>query len=180
MHKLYKYSAVALLAVPGVLLAHGPSRLKVEKEVEINAPADKVWAAIKDFCSIDQWHPAVAACEKTGNDKGATRVLTLGEPGSGKTIDEEMTAYDDKKMTFKYKITKVEPTVLPVSSYASTMTVVPNGEKSTVQWKSGFYRSFTQNDPPPEQNDEAATNAITGVLEAGVAGIKQMVEGGAQ
>jgi carbon monoxide dehydrogenase subunit G len=178
MHKLYRYSAVALLALPGLLYAHGPSRLKVEKEIEINAPAEKVWAAIKDFCSIDAWQPAVAACESSGGSaKGATRVLTLEEPGSGKTIDEEMTAYDDATMTFKYKITKVDPAVLPVSSYAATMTVMPSGEKSKVVWKAGFYRSFTQNNPPPEQDDNAALNAITGFFDAGLPGIKQLVEG---
>lgn len=178
MHTLFKYSAAALLALPGLLYAHGPSRLKVEKEIEINAPADKVWAALKGFCSIDNWHPAVAACESKGEGKGATRVLTLGEAGSGKTIDEEMTAYDEAKMIFKYKITKVDPAVLPVSTYAATMTVVPNGDKTTVQWKAGFYRSFTQNDPPPEQNDEAATKAITGVFDAGLPGLKKLVEEG--
>ena len=177
MHKSCRYAAVALLALPGVLYAHGPSRLKVEKEIEINAPAEKVWAAIRDFCSIDLWHPAVAACESNGgNAKGATRVLTLDEPGSGKTIEEEMTAYDDATMTFKYKITRVDPAVLPVSSYAAAMTVVPDGEKSKLVWKAGFYRSFTQNDPPPEQDDNAALKAITGFFDAGLPGIRQLVE----
>lgn len=179
MHKLYKYSAAALLALPALVSAHGPSRLKVEKEIEINAPADKVWAALKDFCSIDAWHPAVAKCENHGgNAKGATRVLTLGTPDSGNTIDEEMTAFDEEKMMFKYKITKVDWKVLPVSSYAATMTVEPNGEKSKVIWKAGFYRSFTQNDPPPEQDDNAALKAITGVFDAGLPGLKKLVEEG--
>ena len=179
MHKLLKYFAVALLALPPLVHAHGPSRLKVEKEIAVNAPAEKVWDLIKDFCAIDNWHPAVAKCEGNGgNEKGATRVLRLNDPNSGPTIDEEMTAYDAAKMMYKYKITKVDPAVLPVFTYASQIGVVPDSSNSKIHWKGAFYRSFTQNNPPPEQSDEAATKAITGVYEAGLAAIKKLAEGG--
>lgn len=181
MHKFLKISLAALLAVPVAALAHGPSRQKMEKEVEINAPAEAVWAKLKGICSIKDWHPAVAACESKGEGKGATRVLTLGEPGSGKTINEEFTMFDDEKMAFKYKITEVKAEVLPVNTYSATMTVIPDGDaKTKVQWKAGYYRYFTQNDPPKGQDEDAANAAVTGVFETGLAGLKKYVETGSK
>ncbi len=54
--------------------AHGPSRVKVEESIIINAGPAVVWAQIKDFGKVENWLPVV---EKTssqgGNKKGATR-----------------------------------------------------------------------------------------------------------
>lgn len=55
------------LALTGAAWAHGPSRQKVVESVEINAPADKVWAVIGNFQDAS-WIPAVAKTE----GKGAT------------------------------------------------------------------------------------------------------------
>jgi hypothetical protein len=71
--------------------AHGPSRQKVVETVDINAPADKVWAVIGNFQDMS-WHPAVAKLEGTGgNDANATRTLTLQ---SGGTIAEKLIQND--------------------------------------------------------------------------------------
>lgn len=50
-------SFLALVCVwPLAASAHGPSRQKVTESVEINAPADKVWAVIGNFQDMG-WHP---------------------------------------------------------------------------------------------------------------------------
>ena len=36
--------------------AHGPSRQKVVEKIEIDAPADKVWAIVGNFQDMS-WHP---------------------------------------------------------------------------------------------------------------------------
>ena len=166
-----------LCALPLVAAAHGPSRQKVEKEVRINAPAAKVWAIIADFCAISTWHPAVVKCVGTGgNEVGARRVLTIGKDG-GAQIEEELQMYDADKMIYKYRITKTDVTVLPVTTYSSFLSVADNGDgTSTATWKGGFYRSWGKNNPPPEQNDEAANKAVTGTYEAGLANIKKLAE----
>lgn len=168
---------VLLCALPLVAAAHGPSRQKVEKEIRIDAPAAKVWGLIADFCSISNWHPGVVKCEGTGgNAPGATRVLTIGK-SDGPRIAEELQMYDADKMTYKYRITKTDVTVLPVTTYAAFLSVVDNGDgTSTATWKGGFYRSWGKNNPPPEQNDEAAKQAVTGTYEAGLANLKKLAE----
>jgi hypothetical protein len=168
-------SAAIPLAAALPSLAHGPTRQKVVETVEINLPADKVWAAIGNFQDMG-WHPAVAKTEGTGgNDAGATRTLTLQ---SGGTIKEKLTKYDAAGKSFSYEITEVEPKVVPVSNYAATLSVKDAGGKSAVEWKSAFYRSYVNNDPPPEESDEAALKAIEGIFKSGLEGMKKKLEGG--
>ncbi|HMM75253.1 MAG TPA: SRPBCC family protein [Gammaproteobacteria bacterium] len=168
---------ILLCALPLVAAAHGPSRQKVERDIKIDAPAAKVWALIADFCSIGQWHPGVVKCEGTGgNEVGAKRVLFIGK-ADGPKIEEELQMYDAAKMTYKYRITKTDVTVLPVTTYASFLSVLDNGDgTSTASWKGGFYRSWGKNNPPPEQNDEAARKAVIGTYEAGLANLKKLAE----
>lgn len=160
----------------GSALAHGPSRQKVELSVEIDAPADKVWARIANFHDMS-WHPAVARTEGDGgNEVGANRVLVLNGDGEA-TIAEQLTRYSADKMSYSYKITAVDVAVLPVSNYTSHLTVTANGDaKSRLEWRGAFYRGFPNNDPPPELNDAAAIAAVTGVYQAGLDAIKAELE----
>lgn len=165
----------ALALFPTLASAHGPTRQKATETVEINAPADKVWAVIGNFQDMS-WHPAVAKLEGSGgNDANATRTLTLT---SGGTIEEKLLQNDPAKKTYKYEITKVDPKVLPVNNYSSTLSVKGEGDKSTVEWKGAFYRGFMNNDPPPELSDEAAVKAVKGVYRGGLDALKQKVEAG--
>jgi hypothetical protein len=168
--------ACTLLIVPSIAAAHGPTRQKVTETVEINAPADKVWAKIGNFQDMS-WHPAIEKTEgQSGNEKGATRKLTLkGSP----TIEEPLEKHGDEGMSYFYRITNVDVKVLPVTNYSSWLSVKPGeGRKCTVEWKGAFYRGFPNNDPPPELNDEAVVKAVTGVYRAGLEALKKSFEQG--
>jgi len=178
MHKCFRLCLTGLLLLPIAATAHGPSRLKVTEEVVISAPPQKVWDLIKDFCSIATWHPDIAKCDKEGeNTAGAKRTLTLKKEGNPQ-IAEEMMKYDEANMTFKYKITKVDVKVLPVSTYSAFMTVAPHeGGGSLVSWNGGFYRGYPNNNPPPELSDEAAEKAVTAIYKTGLENLKKLAEG---
>jgi len=166
---------VLLCVAPLAALAHGPSRQKVDEKIEINAPADKVWAAIGNFQDMS-WHPAVKSTEgKGGNDVGATRTLTLQ---SGGQILETLTKYNADGKMYAYEISKVDVKVLPITNYSSNISVTADGDKSTVEWRGAFYRGYVNNDPPPELNDDAAVAAVTGVYKAGLEALKKKLEGG--
>lgn len=169
-------SLIALLALaPMAANAHGPSRQKVVSKIEINAPVDKVWAAIGNFQDMS-WHPAVTKTEGTGgNEVGATRKVTLQ---SGGVINEKLTKYSAEDRGLTYEITDVDVKVLPVTNYSAQISVTGTAEKSIVEWRSAFYRGFVNNDPPPELSDEAAVKAITEVFEGGLGGLKKKMEGG--
>jgi hypothetical protein len=176
MRNIWSICCVGLVLAPGLAAAHGPSRQKVTEEIKIAAAPAKVWGVIKDFCSIEKWHPSVAKCEGTGgNAQGATRKLTLKGEGD-RVIEEEMQEYDEAGMSFKYRITKVDVKVLPVTTYSSFMTVKPDGDGSIVTWNGAFYRGWQRNNPPPELSDEAAIKAVTGIFKEGLANLKTTAE----
>jgi hypothetical protein len=176
--------AIAILgSLPALAWAHGPSRQKVTESIEINAPADKVWALIGNFQDAS-WIPVVAKTEGTGDNKpatgnandGATRKLTLKDGG---IVEEMLDGYDAKEMTYSYEITKVDVKVLPVNDYSSHLTVTADGpNKSTLEWKGAFYRGFMNNDPPPELNDEASKKAVSDLYKSTLEAVKAKIEGG--
>ena len=157
--------------------AHGPTRRKVQQQVEINAAPAKVWAVIGNFQDMSWLGPVEKTEGDKGNEIGATRRLTLK---GGATVDEELYKYDAEKMSYSYRITAVDVKVLPVTNYSSTITVSPSadGKGSLVEWAGAFYRGYPNNDPPPELNDEAAINAVTGLYHDGLEGLKKKVESG--
>ncbi|KAF0674716.1 SRPBCC family protein [Profundibacterium mesophilum] len=156
------------LALPGLALAHGPTRQKVTLSVDVAASPEEVWQAIGNFQDMS-WHPAVhSQIGKNGNEIDATRVLTLGEQG-GPTISELLYKHSDEKMSYSYRIEDVAVEVLPVTNYSSHLTVKPREDGgSEVEWRGAFYRGYPNNDPPAELDDAAAIAAVTGVYQAGL------------
>ena len=166
-------TAAALALVSFGAQAHGPTRKKVEETVEINAALDKVWAVISNFQDMS-WLPPVEKTEgKGGNEIKATRTLTLK---GGATVDEELYKYSAEKMSYSYRITKVDVKTLPVNDYSSTLKVEDAGGKTKVSWDGAFYRGYMNNDPPAELNDEAAQKAVRGLYRTGLDALKAKVE----
>jgi hypothetical protein len=174
MTKVGALCAALLMLVPFSASAHGPTRQKVVQSVEINAPADKVWAVVGKFSDMS-WHPTFPKSEGTGNEPGATRKLTTKDGG---TIEEKLTKFDAAGKTMSTEMPKVDVKVLPVENYSATFTVKDAGGKATVEWKTAFYRGYANNDPPPELSDEAAVNAITNLVKTGLEGLKSKLEAG--
>lgn len=163
----------ALLLAASVAWAHGPTRQKVTEMVTIKAAPDAVWAKIKEYGAMQDWHPAV---DKTvadkGNAVGSVRTLTLKGGGN---IVEELESYSDAERKFGYRMK--DPGPVPVSNYSSTIAVKPaDGGGSVVEWRGAFYRKYMNNDPPPDQNDEAAVKAITDIYQAGLGNLKSLLE----
>ena len=161
------------LWLPGAALAHGPTRQKVVEQVSISAPAAAVWARIRNFDALKAWHPAVVESPADkGNEEGSTRQLTLQ---GGGTLTEVLESHDETRMRYTYRAK--DGGALPVTNYSSAVSVKADGEtKCTVEWRGAFYRAHPNNDPPPEQNDEAAVKAVTGVYQAGLAKLKTLAE----
>lgn len=163
--------AIALVATSA--LAHGPTRQKVTKTVAIDASPDVVWGKIKNFDALKEWHPAVAESPASkGNEEGSVRTIKLKGGGA---LSETLETYNDADKKYSYRAK--DGGALPVTNYTSTIQVKPgDGGKALVEWRGAFYRAYPNNDPPPDQNDEAAVKAITGVYESGLANLKKIAE----
>lgn len=167
---------LGLLLSSSVAFAHGPSRLKVKETISIQAPPAEVWAMIGNFDSAHTWLPMVeSSTAEGGNDEGASRTLVLGP---GVEIFEILKRHSDEKMSYSYKIPTSEHdvSILPVTNYASTISVKADGDGSMVMWKGAFYRGYPNNDPPADLNDDAAIAAVTSVYKAGLEHLKKLFE----
>ena len=161
------------IGIAAPALAHGPTPQKAEEKITIAAPPAKVWEALKNFGDVS-WNPAVTKVEATGgNDNGASRTITLKTGNLVEGLDE----YNDKEMSYGYRLSTENLEALPVSFYSATVAVTPAGEGSEVTWIARFYRGDTSNFPPENLNDEAAVKAMTEFLQEGLKGLKSKVEG---
>lgn len=151
------------MILAGAVLAAGTltaSAASVEKQIEVKGSAEKVWKAIGPFCSIQDWHPAIAKCtEKDG-------VRTLDVKGGGQFV-EKQTKNDPSGMEYTYEILK---SPLPITDYKSTLKVVKvSDDVSKIEWSSTY--------TPDKGKDAAAEQAIAGVYQGGLDNIQKMMGG---
>jgi len=172
---LLTMAVLAVAAASGAALADAPKTLKVVKTVNIQAPVDKVWNTVKDFDSLNKWHPGFAKDEivKGDNNKpAAVRKLTIKD---GPSFTEELLAFDEATHSYRYRIIE---SPLPLRDYVSHISVKPDGKGgSKVTWSGTFKRKSTSETPPEAENDDAAVKLITSVYEGGLANLKKMLGG---
>jgi len=140
---------------------------EVTQSVTTTASPKMVWGTVGQFDGISGWLPGASSSPADkGNTVGSVRVITLAAPGNP-TVKEKLTAY--KKHSYSYAILAVDPKVLPVTGYTSTISVKKSGTGSTVTWSSEFQ-------PAAGTDDAGAEKAVTGLYQAGLGNIKKLVE----
>lgn len=155
--------------------AHGPTPIKVEESVTIDAAPAAVWAVAGKFDGLAAWHPGVKAVKATGGDAaGAEREITLQ---NGATLKEGLDEYDSAGLKYGYRMSDPNLDALPISSYSVTMKIEPAARGSEVKWYGRLYRGDTSNEPPDNLNDDAARSAMSAFLRDGLQGLKKKVEG---
>ena len=175
MLNLLRPALIVLFLLPALVVAHGPSRQKVDKQIEINAPVAKVWGIISDFCAIKSWNPAVTACESDkGNEVDSERIVTLE---NGQKMKEKLIKYSTEQFSYQYMMVEPNVEAFPINTHGASITVKKgDGGKSIVEWKGAFYRSFPGPNPPPELSDEAAGKALSDFYTKGLEQIKKLAE----
>ena len=156
MRTMFLAAAAALLP-----LAAEAQPLELALAAELAAGPEEVWTTIGNFHDMS-WHPAVFATDGEGDaTAGATRVLTLGEEG-GPTISESLDARDEAGMSYTYHITEVDPAVLPVTGYSSTLAITAREDGgASVTWTGTF-------EPAEGTSAEDAAAAVEGVYRGGL------------
>jgi uncharacterized membrane protein len=90
--------------------------------IDIDAPADQVWAVVGDFGGIGSWMPGIESCRVDGE----LRIIET----MGMTISERMVSKDDTGRTLAYTIADGAP----VESHQAVITVIPRGAGAQVTW----------------------------------------------
>lgn len=168
--------SAALIAATLPAHAHGPTPQKTKESITLNAPVAKVWAVIKGFGAIADWHPDLKKSEGDGNNQsGGKRTLTFQ---NGETLVEELDYYNDAEHEYSYRLKTENTKAFPTSSHTVEIKVVHGdaADTSVVTLKSRFYRGDTGNTPPDNLNDEAAVKAMTQFFKNGLNGLKSKVE----
>jgi mxaD protein len=167
--------ALFVMAACGVALAAPPKPLSVTETIEIKAPLAKVWDTIKDYDSLNKWHPGFAKDEivkGTNNTPGAVRALTIKD---GPTFTEELLAFSEKNHSYKYRIIE---SPLPLQDYVATVSVKEGKDGTTVvTWVGNFKRKNPADNPPEAESDAGAIKLIQGVYQGGLNNLKTMLEG---
>lgn len=123
MKRLTRYLCLALSLMVFGAHAHGPTPQKAMQSITINAPVDKVWAAIKEFDDIATWHPDLKTSTGDGkNVADGVRTLTLQ---NGEQLTESLDFYSDKDHEYNYRLKNENVKALPVSSYTNNIQVKP-------------------------------------------------------
>ncbi len=176
MARIIKYCLLAFFFTPVLAVAHGPARVLLVEQIEINAAPNKVWSVISDYCSIKDWHPSVIDCTADkGNEPDSLRVITLD---NGEQIREILAKHRQEDFMLQHYMTEGQQLkTYPVTTHSLTMTVADNDQGgATLKWKGAFYRSYQGPTPPYELSDEYATEKLTVFYKAGMENIKKLSE----
>jgi mxaD protein len=174
-----KYLAMLIVAclLPVTALAHGPSGQKVVKEVIINAPIEQVWAVLKDFGAIKDWHPNVSSVklEEKLDEASEKKLLHRAiEMKDGTTLVEKLREVDDVNLKLDYKMNDGPESTFLVSGYRTVMQLEAEGEKGTkLTWTARFYNKANSLESPPGLGNKEANAAINAFYDAGAEGLQK-------
>ena len=146
------------------------SMIKVYTSSVIDAPADAVWAVIRDFNGLPRWTPFVAESRIEAGlpaDKvGCVRNFRLKDGG---VIREQLLALSDYDYQCTYSILD---SPMGVEGYVATLKLTPvtDGNRTFAEWSAEF-------ECAPEREKELAERIGQGVFQAALTNLKGLVRG---
>lgn len=156
----FRSVAVSLYAlVAFTAAASHASAGSLTRQVDVAAPAQKVWSDIGGFCAIKDWHPLVGVCVMDGKAPPTRTLVT--KDGKVSFVETEM-ARDDAKHLYSYNFVA---SPLPAPKYLGTIRVVAKSTTtSTIVWHGDYAAEPGQ--------DKAVEGALANVYETGLAALK--------
>ena len=139
---------------------------RITESTVAGAPVGEVWALLRDFAAIGDWHPALppAEIEDGPADRvGCVRVFPLA--GGHR---ETLVSLDDKRRSIAFTFGD-NAAGLPVRSYTSTITARPvtRTDHTYVEWSSRF-------DCDEADEDKVTAAVRDGVLITGLKALEQL------
>lgn len=175
--KFLKLGLLSILLIPAMALAHGPTPLKFDLEIEVNASPDDVWAAVNNLCAVKDWNESITECTATGEGLGAVRNYKLD---NGEELKEEVTKVqaDRKRMLTTLKVEEGRVIKdMPIRSMGSFLSVADNGSGgSKVKIRGTAYSSFEGKSPPPDRSDSFCKAAVEALHTKTLNGLKASFE----
>ena len=139
--------------------------IKVYTSSVIDAPAEAIWALIRDFNGLPKWHPSIAESRIESNwpsDRvGCVRNFRLKDGGG---IREQLLTLSDYDYQCTYSILE---SPMGVQNYIATLKLTPvtEGNRTFAEWSAEF-------DAPAAQERKLADDIGQGVFQAGFNALK--------
>jgi hypothetical protein len=136
----------------------------------INAPAAKVWARVRDFNGLPNWHPAIADSRiengEPADKVGCIRNFTLR---TGDKLREQLLGLSDYDMVCTYAILD---SPMPLTDYVATLRLTPitDEERTFIEWSADF-------DCAPDKENDLVTGIGTNVFQGGFDALKRAFGG---
>lgn len=134
--------------------------VKVYTSSVIDTPAARVWARVRDFNGLPDWHPAIAD-SRIENGEPADRVGCIRNFNlhDGGNIRERLLALSDYDYTCTYSILE---SPMGVENYIATLKFTPitDGDRAFAEWSAEF-------DCEPAREQELARLIGDDVFQAG-------------
>jgi hypothetical protein len=136
----------------------------------IPAPADRVWARIRDFNGLPGWHPLIAESRieaaAPADQVGCVRAFRLKDGGF---IREKLLALSDYDFSCTYSILE---SPMGVENYVATLKLTPitDGNRSFAEWSASF-------DCAPEREGELVASIGGNVFQGGFDALKRLFGG---
>ncbi|WP_326535358.1 SRPBCC family protein [Pseudorhodoferax sp.] len=140
-------------------------RLYVSSVIE--GSADNVWARIRDFNGLPQWHPGIADSRiENGEPSDRVGCIRHFHTRDGGTIRERLLALSDFDFTQTYEILE---SPMGVEHYVATLKLTPvtDGNRCFAEWSAEF-------DCDDGREQELTRTIADGVFQGGFDALKRL------
>ena len=132
--------------------------------------AARVWARVRDFNGLSNWHPAIAESRiengEPADKVGCIRNFSLR---NGDRLREQLLGLSDYDMFCTYSILD---SPMPLTNYVATLRLTPitDQDRTFVEWSAEF-------DCAPDKEGELVSNIGGGVFQGGFDALKRAFGG---
>jgi len=136
----------------------------------INASAARVWARVRDFNGLSNWHPAIAESRiengEPADKVGCIRNFSLR---NGDRLREQLLGLSDYDMFCTYSILD---SPMPLTNYVATLRLTPitDQDRTFLEWSADF-------DCAPDKEGELVSNIGGNVFQGGFDALKRAFGG---
>ena len=136
----------------------------------INASAARVWARVRDFNGLSNWHPAIAESRiengEPADKVGCIRNFSLR---NGDRLREQLLGLSDYDMFCTYSILD---SPMPLTNYVATLRLTPitDQDRTFIEWSADF-------DCAPDKEGELVSNIGGNVFQGGFDALKRAFGG---
>ena len=136
----------------------------------IDAPADVVWARIRDFNALPEWNPNVTESHiEEGRSSDAVGCVRNFALAGGGRLRERLLALSDRDRSCTYSILE---SPMPVEGYVATLRCLPitDGGRTYVEWTADF-------ECPPDEAARLVEEIGQGVFQASFDALRERLAG---